>query len=130
PLDRARLAEVLDELLMPVASGTEDDRVDIEDDISYDDGSVAQILQEAIDQIASAEVRAAVLSDALAHCGLIDLPTAIDVLAQFIIGPLHAALSARLGEENADQVIHELEPFLRYARNAPELRQRDRNRRE
>jgi DNA-binding response OmpR family regulator len=130
PLDRARLAEVLDELLMPVASDIADEHTDIDGETSYDDGSLAQIVHEALDQIASREVRDAVIVEALERCGLSTMPEALDVLAEFCVGPLHATLCERLGMETADQVVHELEPFLQHVQDYPELMKRRRKRRD
>jgi CheY-like chemotaxis protein len=58
------------------------------------------------------------------------MPEALDVLAEFCVGPLHATLCERLGMETADQVVHELEPFLQHVQDYPELMKRRRKRRD
>jgi DNA-binding response OmpR family regulator len=132
PLDRDRLIAALDELMVssrtPEASG--DVASPIEDESTYDDGSIAQLVCEALDQIASPEVRDAVFVDALERAGLDDWPEMVDEIAQFVVGPLHASLLHRLGEEVAEQVIVELEPFLRHVdvRIRSGVRRKDRRR--
>lgn len=79
------------------------------------DGLVARALGEAIESVTTPPVRDAIVTDALRTAGRSSIPERGPEVLEFATGPLQHALSVRVGDETAAEMLRQLRPVLQRA---------------
>ncbi len=84
-------------------------------------GPVAAVLNEALDAVATPEIRQTILNRALAVAGFDAIPESGDDVRRFVDQYLHMAVVSTLGEEAAEHVCSSLEPIVQMAEAQEEV---------